>query len=250
MKRTLRVAMTVLVALLAGGTASVATAAEPTSAVAAPTTDACATTADGYAPAGACQLVIAQAQPTCAGDVPVLDYALAEEGTSVATATITWVNPTGGADVVLTDQPLSGRLVWPGVTVVDGTASGWPGWVQDDQGSWSEGGSYAWARGAVQVKFEVNPSATTTVTYPGDAQCAGPEFESFVLSAPDDSSSGVLASGDVPSSGVQSATQTGFMSGVLAATGADGVGPLLVVAVILLIGGVVLLVLRRRRQEV
>ncbi len=242
MRRTLRVAMTVLVALLAGGTASAATAAVPAA-------DPCATSVDGYAPAGACQLLIAQAQPTCAADVPVLDYALTEEGTSATTATITWVNSTGGADVVLTDQPLSGQLLWPGVTVVDGAAQGWPGWVQDAQGSWSEGGDYAWARGAVQVRFEVNPSVATTVVYPSSTQCAGPEFDSFVLAAPDDpTSSAVLATKDVSSSTPQAAT--GFMSGVLAATGADGAGSLLAVAGVLVLGGVVLLVLRRRRQQV
>ena len=45
---------------------------------------------------------------------------------------MTWVDPEGlGRDVVVTDLPTNGRLLWPGAAL-DGNdePTDWPGWTQ------------------------------------------------------------------------------------------------------------------------
>lgn len=196
-RRGLIAVMALVVGLfVAGPAAATALPADP-----APAGTPCPTDRPGYAAPGVCQLV-ATVDPVCINDVPLLKYSLQEMGTTLTTATITWVHP-GGTDVVLTDQPLNGTLLWPGAVLdAQGKAVGWPGWVQQSDGTWVHGGPFAWATQPVQVRFEVNPSAVATVSYPAVAGQCEPV------------NSAVLAVEDVtPASSVQSA--------VLAATGAD-----------------------------
>ncbi|WP_402374049.1 LPXTG cell wall anchor domain-containing protein [Isoptericola rhizosphaerae] len=105
--------------------------------------------------------------PICDGDVPYLQYDAVTEGVEPApdAVTITFVNPTGD-DYVLADQPMSGRVLWPGAEV-DGAGNpvDWPGWNLVD-GEWVVGDEWDWVRPSVEVVFEVNPSATRTVGYP------------------------------------------------------------------------------------
>ena len=104
--------------------------------------------------------------PVCDGDVPYLDYAVSPTGTSEDTVTITWQNPTGD-DIVLPNQPLSGRLLWPGAEVgPGGEPLDWPGWTKQADGTWVEGDEFDWVRPSVDVLFQVNPEATATVMYP------------------------------------------------------------------------------------
>lgn len=103
--------------------------------------------------------------PVCDGDVPWLTYSVSFPGATQAT--ITFVNPTG-PDYVLTGQPLSGRVLWPGAEI--GQATGepvdWPGWTQLSDGSWIEGDEWDWVRPSVLVRVEVNPTAEATIGYP------------------------------------------------------------------------------------
>src|SRR5690606_4391579 len=90
-------------------------------------------------------------QPICDGDVPYLLYRLTATGPDSSTATTTWITPSGD-DVVLTDQPLSGRVLWPGAVVgADGSPLDWPGWSLVD-GEWVEGDEFDWVRPQVDVK--------------------------------------------------------------------------------------------------
>lgn len=130
--------------------------------------------ADGYAPPTRCELTIVRAVGTCLGSAPVLDYAVEAVGTTDDTVTITWVNP-GGEDLVQSGLPLSGRVYWPGTVIMDGVVVDWPGWVQAADGSWTRHDSYDFTRPQVQVVLEVNPQASTVVSYPPEsAACANP----------------------------------------------------------------------------
>ncbi|MGW6228356.1 hypothetical protein ACWFQT_14685 [Cellulosimicrobium cellulans] len=119
---------------------------------------------------------ITVASPVCDGDVPYLDYVfeLPEnyENDEANPLTITWVNPDGD-DVVQSDLPLSGRVLWPGAEV-DGAGNpvDWPGWSLVD-GEWVVGDEFDWVRAGVTVVFEVNPTAETVVAYPPSTpECA------------------------------------------------------------------------------
>lgn len=218
-RRGLIVIMALLVGLFVAGPAGASTLpTEP-----GPSGTPCPTDRPGYAAPGVCQLT-AHVNPVCVNDVPLLKYSLEEMGTTLTTATITWVHP-GGTDVVLTDQPLNGTLLWPGAVLdAKGTIIDWPGWTQQSDGSWTRGDAFDWARQPVEVRFEVNPSTVATVSYPA------------VAGACDPVSSAVLAADDVtPTSSVRSA--------VLAATGSD-VAPYAFGGAGLVLLGTLLLVIR------
>lgn len=127
---------------------------------------------DGYAPEAAFSVLTQQ--PICDGDVPYLGYDVEVENTEATALTITFVNPSGEDYVVDGLTVGSGRILWPGATVDSaGNPTGWPGWVQQDDGTWVEGGPYQWVRDSTQVRFNVNPEATVTVSYPPSSpQCA------------------------------------------------------------------------------
>jgi uncharacterized repeat protein (TIGR01451 family)/fimbrial isopeptide formation D2 family protein len=99
-------------------------------------------------------------KPYLAYDFTVLNLPGADK------VTITFLNP-GGANVVYPDQPLSGRVLWPGAVLdASGNVIDWPGWTLNPDGSWSVGDEFDWARPSVSILFEVNPSATLVATYP------------------------------------------------------------------------------------
>ncbi|WP_407320492.1 LPXTG cell wall anchor domain-containing protein [Isoptericola halotolerans] len=106
-------------------------------------------------------------EPICDGDVPYLRYDAVVTGVEPPpeTATITFVNPSGD-DYVLADQPLSGRVLWPGAEV-DGAGEpvDWPGWSLVD-GEWVVGDQWDWVRPSVEILVEVNPTVSRTVGYP------------------------------------------------------------------------------------
>ncbi|KRF11678.1 LPXTG cell wall anchor domain-containing protein, partial [Nocardioides sp. Soil796] len=122
-----------------------------------------------------CTLEPGAIESTCVDAVPYLSYALIlEEGYVGPTdVTITFVNPSG-KDYVVTGQPLSGKLLWPGASV---DPAGWPGWVRNPDGSYTETtGNYAWTRDGVKVTFEVNPHYELVVAYPqATTACANPQ---------------------------------------------------------------------------
>lgn len=238
---------------------AVAAPADPGTTVA--DTTACAQPTDGYAPRGACQLLVQQAQSACVGGAPVLEYAVQAEGTPNTTVTLTWQNPTG-PDVIYAGLPLSGRVLWPGTVIENGTVVDWPGWTRQADGSFTPGDEYDWVRPSVHLLFEVNPSTTAVVVYPPEsALCSDP---TVILDpdggadpvAPVDPSlvqptyrSAVLAAG---STDVTAGTRP-FRSGVLAATGIDP-SPEVRIAVGLIGGGLLVLIatrlISRRRARV
>jgi hypothetical protein len=115
-------------------------------------------------------LDIAAAGAECRNEIPYLAYDI--DWPAGGTATITFINPVG-ADVVYPNVPLTGAVLWPGASE---NPPDWPGWVLEN-GKWVEADDgFLWARGTVQVQFEVNPTAVVTVSYPtSSAICAGPQ---------------------------------------------------------------------------
>jgi hypothetical protein len=115
-------------------------------------------------------LDIAAAGAECRRDIPYLGYDI--DWPAGGTATITFLNP-NGADIVYEEMPLSGEVLWPGANE---SPPDWPGWVLED-GVWIEADDgFLWARGTIQVQFEVNPTAVVSVSYPpASVACAGPQ---------------------------------------------------------------------------
>ncbi len=121
-------------------------------------------------PTPAPTLSVLLAAPACDGDVPYLDYEVDGTGADPDVVTITFLHPTDPTqNVVYSDLPLSGRVLWPGAEVDDeGTPVEWPGWSFVD-GVWVEGDEFDWVRPSVQVRFEVSAETTVTVDYPPSA---------------------------------------------------------------------------------
>lgn len=106
--------------------------------------------------------------PVCDQGVTYLQYGITVTGTDHTTATLTWHNPTGGADFVTKDVPLRGRVLWPGAypeRFVDLKAS--DGWELVNN-TWQNTRDFGWAVGTVDVTFAVNPEITVPVTFPAD----------------------------------------------------------------------------------
>lgn len=146
-------------ALAVGGATGALADTEPTSEPSASATE------EGYSPDPVLEFEVLN--PVCDGDVPYLQYSVVvtDPESPPTSVTITFVNP-NGENFVLTDLPLSGRVLWPGAVVdADGNPLDWPGWSLVD-GVWVEGDEWDWVRPEVEVLFEVNPTATTTVGYP------------------------------------------------------------------------------------
>lgn len=223
MKRVLRTMAAAVLAI--GGVVGVTSAASAED----PPSNACEDQGDGYFGGGVCQSVV-EATAVCVDDVPYLDYTAVLEGTSASQLTVTWLNP-DGENVVLTDQALTGRLLWPGVELdADGEPTDYPGWVRNADGTWSAGDSLSWVAGSVDVNFKANPEATTTVQYPGADGCVPSGAVTQVSSG-----GGVL--GD--SVTAEELSETGF-SAVPLAGAAGG---------LVLAGGLLLLVSRLRRPH-
>jgi hypothetical protein len=171
-------------------------------------------------------------EPVCDGDVPYLQYRVVPTGATSDTLTITWINPSGD-DVVYTDLPLEGRVLWPGAVVdEDGNPLDWPGWRLED-GEWVEGDEFDWVRPSVDVRMEVNPEVTLTAAYPPSS----PSCATNPPGTPEPGPSG-SASGGSPG--------TSATSG-LAVTGA-GVTTVAAVALGLVAAGGVALGIARRRK--
>ncbi len=180
----------------------------------------------GYVPSTPCQLVV-DSEAQCLKDVPYISYAATVEGSTATTLSITFVNPEG-ADIVLDDLPLTGKVPWPGATFDgDGNATDWPGWTKLSSGEWVLGDEYSWTRPSIRVLFDVNPIADVTVAYPAStAVCAGPQ----------DTGSTITTVGNPTAS-----------TPLLSDTGAT-IAPLLAVAGGLVGVGLLALVVTRRRR--
>jgi hypothetical protein len=178
-----------------------------------------------------CALVPGAIEAVCESDVPYLGYEVAlpagVDAEGDTPLTITFLHPRGGEDYVVTDQPLSGSILWPGASATE--PKQWPGYVRNEDGSYTQTeGNFAWTREGVQVLFEVNPSYQTIVDYPpASSECANPPVAPV---AAEDVT--LVSSGD---------------DDELASTGATVAGAA-TFAVLLVAGGALVFWLRRRVQ--
>ena len=164
--------------------------------------------------------------PVCQTDVPYIEYSISVSGTSATTATITLLDNNGAEVAEHSDQPLQGRLIYPGAS---STPRDWPGW-KFENGKWVVDPTDAHLREGLSVKVEVNPTATASVSYPAATDpCNGPESQ--VQSLP-------------PTPPAAQAPPTSQ----LPQTGSDGVSTILGVGGLLLFIGGSLLVGARRRE--
>ncbi len=104
----------------------------------------------------------------CISDTPWVDYSLDAENFSPGSdpVTIRWYKEDGSNELVeeLTNQPLSGRVVWPGTVLgPDDIAIDWPGWELVN-GVWEEIDDGL--RPTMRIEFEVNPTTSAVVSYP------------------------------------------------------------------------------------
>jgi|GEM_PF-5181516 hypothetical protein len=62
---------------------------------------------------------------------------------------------------------LEGRALWPGASITDGVASGWPGWAFEN-GSWVSVGddNFGWTRVLDSATIEINPELLVELSYP------------------------------------------------------------------------------------
>jgi LPXTG-motif cell wall-anchored protein len=119
-------------------------------------------------------LRIAALSPVCIGDIPYIDYAIALDGLDPTgkSATLTIRDRDGNQVAKYENQPLAGRILYPGASAIP---QDWPGWVLLD-GKWQFDPSDARLREGVTVTAEVNPSATGSVAYPsGTEACKEPQ---------------------------------------------------------------------------
>jgi LPXTG-motif cell wall-anchored protein len=123
------------------------------------------------------------------------------------------------------DNSLAGRILWPGASVENGVATGWPGWATINGALVETNGNFAWTRGDITATLEVNPELTVALSYPpATAACAVPP------AAP--------------------AASDGDQAGILPVTGLNvPVVPIAIGGGIVLLGGAGLLLARRRRHS-
>ena len=194
----------------------------------APGTSTTSTTVPTVAPTTVPGLELAAAGAECISDIPYLEYEI--DYPPGQSASITFLNPTG-AEVVYEDVPLSGAVLWPGASE---NPPDWPGWVLDD-GVWVEADDgFLWARGTVNILFEVNPSTMVTVSYQqGTGACADPD--------PDEVAGTVITPPTTPDQvdGVDVLPFTGVQDGALA----------VVAIAVLALGGLMVLSARRDEQD-
>jgi hypothetical protein len=103
----------------------------------------------------------------CLNDAPFVDYDVTTSAGGATEADISWIKNDGSEEVVetLLNQPLSGSILWPGASVVNGVAVAWPGWSCDAQGqncSQINDG----LRPTMKLLFQINPESTVVVNYP------------------------------------------------------------------------------------
>ncbi|QIG38592.1 hypothetical protein G5T42_03070 [Microbacterium sp. 4R-513] len=156
----------------------------------------------------------------CQGDVPYLSYDVdLPEGYTTddqTPLTIRFVNPSGD-DYVVADQPLTGKILWPGASAAEPKM--WPGWALVDGKYIETDGNFKWTRQGVTVRFEVNPSYETSITYPqATALCANPASTTSVpvtTSAGDPSDPETLAvTGSVFQAGYLAAGAIALLAGL------------------------------------
>ncbi len=116
----------------------------------------------------------------CTRDTPFVDYNISSRGLPTnSPLTITWQKLNGEVVRVLTNQPYSGSLLWPGAEVdAAGNPTAWPGWQFVD-GQWNQVSDGL--RPEMRVLFQINPTSSSVVSYPpATPTCASNPPVSFI----------------------------------------------------------------------
>jgi uncharacterized repeat protein (TIGR01451 family) len=150
------------------------------------------------------EVLLGSITPRCTRDTPFVDYSISSRGLPAnSPLTITWQKLSGEVVRVLTNQPYSGSLLWPGAAVdAAGNPTAWPGWQFVD-GQWNQISDGL--RPEMRVVFEINPTSTSVVSYPpATPACAGNPPVSFIDGRVyiDTNNNGVPDSGELGIAGV------------------------------------------------
>jgi hypothetical protein len=115
---------------------------------------------------------VAAFTPVCQADIPFVAWNIVVTGTTANTADITFLDLDGNVVETLTDQPLTGRTIYPGASE---DPPDWPGWELNSAGLWVPDPSDANLRDGLDIVVEVNPTAEAAVEYPAATEaCASP----------------------------------------------------------------------------
>lgn len=112
----------------------------------------------------------ATATPVCATNAAFVDYTLAPVNYTFpvgTTAQIDWIDSSSRIVRTDTNQPISGRVVWPGTVIVAGLPVDWPGWLLSGV-LWIEGvDGFELTKPAVTMRFTVASKVReVSVAYP------------------------------------------------------------------------------------
>ncbi|MFC0778735.1 gliding motility-associated C-terminal domain-containing protein [Flavobacterium sp. HJSW_4] len=133
------------------------------------------------------------ANSICVNDVPYIDYVVTPVNfTPVNGVTIAWADSNNNVVTTMENQPLSGRVLWPGAVVDEqGKGIDWPGWIFENN-RWVEGADgFEKLRPTTNVTFTVNPSQTITINYPpADPYCTA--RPTFAIVANDDNPAPII----------------------------------------------------------
>ncbi|MFY0653953.1 MAG: tandem-95 repeat protein [Cyclobacteriaceae bacterium] len=101
----------------------------------------------------------------CISNTPYVDYTITPvDFSTIELATIVWRKLDGTVVEELTDQPLTGQLLWPGAELDnDGNPIAWPGWDFVD-GVWIQINDGL--RPEMELVVSLNPSTQVVVSYP------------------------------------------------------------------------------------
>ncbi len=110
-------------------------------------------------------LIIDSLVAKCINDTPYVDYTVHAVGVPTPPGvSIDWQKIGGGSAQILPNQPLTGRLLWPGAAVdASGNPTAWPGW-QFTGGQWVQINDGL--RPDMNIAFTINPTTTALVSYP------------------------------------------------------------------------------------
>lgn len=115
------------------------------------------------------------ADSLCVGDFPYVDYDVSGNGLTSDTVLLEFLFD---GDVIEEhrDQPLSGRLLFPGASE---NPDDWPGWIEvanSNGEQWTidtQSGEAEWRTGVI-LRANANPTAEVEVSYPDGESCATP----------------------------------------------------------------------------
>jgi len=137
---------------------------------------------------------LSTSQPICIDNAPYIKVQVVQTdpgGRSTGGDTITVVffdgTHTTAPQTVQLDSSLKANILWPGAVVTDGVATGWPGWTQNSDGSWSDigDGNFGWTRQGASMTITYNPSKTFELAYPEATwECGTPPPSEYCVYTP------------------------------------------------------------------